>query len=378
MSGGDANYRKVYETLKREILNGAHPADRPFPSSTALSRRFGFARFTIRQALDILVKEGLIKSSRGRGTFMTKMGANRQIGLIVPGISYSEFFQPIVTALSGVCAENGYGLSIGSAFSAESEKRVQQVVAHARDLVAKGVRGVIFQPIEMEPSAPDLNRQIGDILQAAGVSVVMLDSDIVPQPERSKLDLVGIDNYGAGRRVVRHLLGQGVRKLCFASHPYPCNSIEARWRGAVSEAATCKNATIWRFECGPQDEACIRRNVARRRPEAIICGYDTFAAYVKCAIAKDGMKVPEDVLLTGFDDLQDAVLMTPALTTIHQPCSEIAREAFFALIRRMENPSSPPREILLNAPLVVRASTRRNRMPKAEHFVQGRKNTLRK
>lgn len=64
-----ANYRKVYETLKAEILSGKYSSKMAFPSSTALSRRFGIARFTIRQALDILTKEGLIKSQRGRGTF---------------------------------------------------------------------------------------------------------------------------------------------------------------------------------------------------------------------------------------------------------------------------------------------------------------------
>ena len=82
------SYRKVYETLRREILDGRYSAVRSFPSSPALARRFGITRFTVRQALDILAKEGFIRSERGRGTFVTKMGSDRQIGLIVPGVAY--------------------------------------------------------------------------------------------------------------------------------------------------------------------------------------------------------------------------------------------------------------------------------------------------
>ncbi|WP_407442386.1 GntR family transcriptional regulator, partial [Fibrobacter sp.] len=145
------NYKMVYETLKKEILSGKYSSGKSFPSSTALARRFEIARFTIRQALDILTKEGLIRSQRGRGTFVTKMGANRQIGLIVPGVAYSEFFQPIVTALSGVCTANGYGLSIGSVFSANGEERARQAMTLARDLAEQHVSGVILQPIESIP-----------------------------------------------------------------------------------------------------------------------------------------------------------------------------------------------------------------------------------
>jgi len=89
-----ASYRKVYETLRAEILDGKYSAGKSFPSSTVLSRRFGITRFTIRQALDILAREGLVKSQRGRGTFVTKMGTSRKIGLMLSGLTYSEYFQP--------------------------------------------------------------------------------------------------------------------------------------------------------------------------------------------------------------------------------------------------------------------------------------------
>jgi LacI family transcriptional regulator len=72
-----------------------------------------------------------------------------------------------------------------------------------------------------------------------------------------------------------------------------------------------------------------------------------------------GLRVPDDVLLAGFDDTSTARVMTPQLTTIRQPCDLIAETAFDRLLRRLVNPALPPAEILLPAPLVARASTRR-------------------
>ena len=68
-------------------------------------------------------------------------------------------------------------------------------------------------------------------------------------------------------------------------------------------------------------------------------------------------------MLAGFDDVQFASVMTPQLTTIHQPCDGIAAMAFRALQERMADPSLPPREIYLAAPLVVRQSTARKAPP---------------
>jgi DNA-binding LacI/PurR family transcriptional regulator len=66
--------------------------------------------------------------------------------------------------------------------------------------------------------------------------------------------------------------------------------------------------------------------------------------------------VPKDLLLASFDDVQYARLLSPPLTTIHQPCEQIGAVAVQALLQRIREPDTPPREILLHAPLVVRRS----------------------
>ena len=74
-------------------------------------------------------------------------------------------------------------------------------------------------------------------------------------------------------------------------------------------------------------------------------------------LSKLGRRVPDDIAVIGFDDMEEARFSNPALTTIHQPVEQIAEQAFRALMRRIRGDSLPPCEILVDAPLVVRKST---------------------
>ena len=96
----------------------------------------------------------------------------------------------------------------------------------------------------------------------------------------------------------------------------------------------------------------------KRKPDAFVCCNDAIAAVFKQTLEKAGLKVPGDVMLTGFADLSIASLMTPTLTTVRQNREHMAQAAFRRLVDRIEDPSLPPCEILLPAPLVVRDSTK--------------------
>ena len=83
-------------------------------------------------------------------------------------------------------------------------------------------------------------------------------------------------------------------------------------------------------------------------------------AFAKINLTLDvlGKRVPEDIMIAGFDDVQHASLMIPQLTTIHQPCSDIAELAVCRILSRIGNPNQTPIEILLPSPLIERGSTR--------------------
>ena len=123
----------------------------------------------------------------------------------------------------------------------------------------------------------------------------------------------------------------------------------------------CAEKTV-KLVCEPDDAQVIGAMLrGRHAPDAIVCGNDTAAAKLIGTLRKLGKRVPEDVLVAGFDDVQHASIVNPPLTTVHQPCEALARAVFEILLDRIANPDRPARKITLDAPLVLRDSTKRGR-----------------
>jgi LacI family transcriptional regulator len=97
--------------------------------------------------------------------------------------------------------------------------------------------------------------------------------------------------------------------------------------------------------------------LAKYNPDAIVCSNDVAALSLSKTLAKLNVRIPEDIMLAGFDDVVEAGRMNPPLTSIRQPCFELATMAFRTLLERIDNPDLPPRQILLDTSLVVREST---------------------
>lgn len=364
----NSKYMTIFETLQRELCEGKYGANNPFPSETQLVRRFKVSRFTAVRAVRKLEDEGLVVRRRGKGSFPTNFAktAAGPVGIIMPGLAYGEIFAPICAEITKLCQQNGRTVLLGNTATAEPQERAEASKRMAADFVRQRVAGVIMHPIEYLRDSAGANLEIANILQKAGVPVVLLDYDIFQAPKRSGYDLVGIDNYGAGRRMGEHLIECGAKRVLFVKRRNCAPTVDSRLLGLA--AAMISAGKSWSaanvIECEPgSEEAIIRRLRGRNAPDAIVCGYDLHAASVLKAIEKSMRKgtVPERIMLAGFDDVQIASVMSPALTTVRQPCREIARVAVEMLHRRMKFPDSPVCTMVLDAPLVVRESTSRKR-----------------
>lgn len=355
----EIKHRALLDALKAEILGNKYAVNRAFPSEAQISRKYKVSRTTVRKALDALHHEGWIRSVQGRGTFVTRKGASRKIGLIVPGVAYSEFFPPIVDGICRLAGTHGYTLLLGNATDPQPEKRARQTLAFAHDFVAEHVAGVVYQPIELVTDAEDANRAVLSIFDAADIPVVIIDSDFTKTPRRSGYDVVGIDNVAAGMAVAEHLLSLGLTKIHFQSRPLCSASVGDR-RSVVVAALSSAGVAARRFrdfKAEPDDVAALRAHLRRGRPEAFVCGNDTAAVKLKISLEKLGYRIPEDIRLVGFDDVKYAKIVTPQLTTVHQPCEKIAEAAFSRLLARIADSSLQPCTIALPADLVVRESS---------------------
>jgi LacI family transcriptional regulator len=204
-----------------------------------------------------------------------------------------------------------------------------------------------------------VTQEILALFDSAEIPVVLIDRDIEMKEENIRHDFVGIDNVASGRALGIHLLAQGAKRIHFLMRPNCATVIRDRLEGAAS-ALGLGGDKDFEIVAEPDDIGTLGPIFKKRtRPDAVICESDYVAAVFRNTLDKLGLSVPKDVLLAGFDDVRCAVTTFPQLTTIHQPCEDIALVAYRALRERILNPSLPPRQILLPAPLVVRESTNR-------------------
>ena len=371
----EVKYRRVFETLRSEILRGKYSSNSVFPSVAMLIRRFGISNLTAVKVMSKLKEEGLVCSYQGRGTFVTRRGMSRLIGLVVPGISHSsEFFQPIVAELIRKAQEFDYTLLMDGTWSSDASDNGREAIEVAAHFIRRKVAGVIYQPVENFKDSESVNRRVLSAFSKAGIPVVLLDGDIVPMPSRSEYDLVSIDNVGAGEFLAAHLQECGARQIRFLMRGSAGHNVENRVKGVVN-AVRGKGGT-WRpsnvLKIDPSDREAVRKMLRQRpRPDAFICENDVLAAKLMKTLIALGFSVPGDFLLAGFDDIQIARLSMPGITTIHQPCDVIAATAFSRLVERISKPKLPALHLMAPHSLVVRGSTVANR--RVAGIAQGKK-----
>ena len=206
--------------------------------------------------------------------------------------------------------------------------------------------------------------RILELFDKKKIPVVLLDCDIVPFPERSHYDVVGVNDLEAGARIAKHLMDVGARRIHFLICELFPTTFANRLAGAESAIKLAgtklpNGGNVLYAEA--DDLKALKKYLKKqtRRPDAFICSNDAIAAAFKQTLEKAGLRVPEDVMLTGFADLPVAALMSPPLTTVRQNREQMAQAAFRRLLERIADPSLPPCGLFLPAQLVVRDSTRR-------------------
>jgi len=219
------------------------------------------------------------------------------------------------------------------------------------------VHGLFFEPLELASHKDETNLQMLRMLKQAGIPVVLIDAD-VSYPERSGLDLVGIDNFRAGLVLAEHLIGQGCRSLAFVHRPHSAGTTHARAAGFRAALTAHKLRTGARvIEAEPEDQELVRRLTGKLKADGIVCGNDYTAAHLLKNLQTAGVNVPGKIKLTGVDNVKYAQLLSVPLTTLAQPCRDIGLAALELMRFRIDHPDASPRQTLLDAPLIERESS---------------------
>lgn len=358
-------HQHIRDTLERRIATGDFlPGDR-LPTDAELVREFSASRPTVAKAVSELERAGLVRRRRGAGTFVRELANKRlMFGLLIPGLGSTEIFEPICGEMARAAHDEHHSLIWGgSTFSPSDPEAIDEgALELCERFVSQKVSGVFFAPLELTPGSAAVNRQIVETFRRARIHVVLLDRDYLPYPERSPFDLVGIDNRRAGLVITRHLLEQGCERPIFVGRPGSANTIDARIAGfaeALLMAGHAFDVERHVHRIDPTDAEALSVIMKREGPDGIVCGNDVTAAHVIQQLDALGAVVPDDVKVSGVDDVKYAELLRVPLTTMHQPCEAIGDAAFRVMLERIANPDMPVRDILLHASLVIRESSRR-------------------
>jgi len=356
-----AKHRYIYEHLRSAIASGEYAVGQKVPTEAELSARFDVCRQTVSAALRELQRQGLLIRRRGVGSLVCRSHPTERnlFGLIVPiGEPGKTIFGRMCGEMARVAQANGFALLWGDPLSVEAEVQIERAEKLCEQYLSRKVAGVFLAPLEVPADRLAVNQQIAQRLQDAGIAVVLLDRDIFDYPDRSGFDLVGIDNRRSGYVVTKHLLDLGCRRIHFIAGPMTVATVTARIAGyedALRRHGITPDPT-WINHGDPHHRESVGEWVRRSRADAYICVNDYTAALVMHHLAALGVRVPDDVRLVGFDDVELARFLPVPLTTLHQPAEEMGSLAMRLMLDRLANPKLAPRHVMLSCELVIRES----------------------
>ncbi|MEO8398310.1 MAG: LacI family DNA-binding transcriptional regulator [Ignavibacteriaceae bacterium] len=248
------------------------------------------------------------------------------IGVVLPDVD-GEFFSEIVHGVDEVAYSGGFHTIVAS-----SHSRRSIVESMIRFMGESLVRGIII-------IAPTISEQIRDILLSSRIPILIINS----KSDQLGHDSVSIDNFQGAYSMTEYLINCGYKNIAHIKGPY--NNDDAIQRTQGFNAALKKyNIPIhseWmingEFTAQSGKDGCRRLLTMSSRPEVIFAANDMMALGCYKAIRSFGLKIPEDIGVAGFDDIFISQFLTPRLTTVHVPISEIGKTAATSLLDRIEN-----------------------------------------
>jgi len=360
-------YQQLLNWIRETIVTGQLKPGARLPTEDELIAELGISRVTVRQALGAAVEEGLLVRVAGRGTFVAEktdaITTHGFIGYVVPTLAHSFNVQHLL-GVESVMKQEGYHLIFST-----SDGRLDRENLSLKQLDYQGVAGFIVSPLYND--SPD--RYLKELVEK-GSHVVQIDRNVAGL----QADLVSVDHYRGGYAIVKHLINQGYTDILFFGRlPLELYSISERYRAyltALEDAGlTPRPPILIRDDKGETDEQSIQQVVRQpdhpkiaglikwykegNLPQAIVAMNDLHALLILEAAHYAGLRVPEDIAIVGFDDLDFTSSLHPPLTTVAQPPFEIGFNAAKKLIARIRGDKSPIESIALPHRLVIRSSS---------------------
>jgi LacI family transcriptional regulator len=315
--------------------------------SNVLNRPEKVAPDTVARVMAAIDELGFVRNDAAR---QLRAGRSRSIGLVVLDVR-NPFFTDVARGAEDRAAEDNMTILLGN-----SDENGDRERAYLDLFEEQRVHGVLISPLGDDETR--LQR-----LRGRDTPVVLVDR----VSEDRSLSSVSVDDVVGGELAVRHLIETGRRRIAFVGGPMGIRQVADRLAGARRAVEAESDATLEVIETesltvleGRAAGEAIRERAAGERPDAVFAANDLLAMGVLQALNMLGsVRVPDDVALIGYDDIDFASAAVVPLSSIRQPASLIGYTAVDLLLKEAASGEGfTPEQVVFQPELVVRDSTR--------------------
>ncbi len=279
-----------------------------------------------------------------------RAGRSRTIGLVVLDVS-NPFFTDVARGVEDAATAAGLAVILcNSDEKAERERRYLDLLEEHR------VQGILITPVT--GVSERLRR-----LQRRGTPVVLLDRWASTRDHCS----VSVDDVYGGELAAAHLVKQGHQRIAFVGGPFNIKQVHDRCDGArrallasglPASSLTLVETPALNFASGRAAGAQIADMPSRRRPTAAFCANDLLALGLLQEMTRRKLRVPEDIAIVGYDDIDFAGAAAVPLSSVRQPRDQLGGSAAQLLIEETsEDRAHSHRQLIFEPQLVVRDSS---------------------
>ncbi|MDU0345055.1 LacI family DNA-binding transcriptional regulator [Microbacterium sp. KSW2-29] len=295
----------------------------------------------VRAAIESL---GYVRNDAAR---QLRAGRSRSIALIVLDVG-NPFFAAVARGAEARAADDGYVVLLGSSGADGDHERL-----YLDQFREQRVAGVLLTPA-------DAGGDVVERLAQAGIPVVLVDEHTAD----AEVCTVSVDDVEGGHLAVAHLLAQGRRRIGFVAGPLATRQVADRLAGARRAVAEVEGAALEIIETDGMTVLAGRAAGERLRertdrPDAVFAANDLLAVGLLQALTMlGGIRVPDDIALVGYDDIDFAAATVVPLTSVRQPAEALGSTAVDLLLRQLDGELDPSeRQVRFRPELVVRASS---------------------
>ncbi len=354
---GNFKYLAIVEWAKniineRQLSEGDH-----FYSENELCDIHGVSRQTVRQALNTLESQNIITRKRGSGTFVNTGGQVKLPSALNFGVVSTYFsdyiFPSIFTGIEHVLRDRNATMQLSI-----TRNQVAEESRALKALLERDICGLIVEP--SKSALPNPNMDLYDKFKAKGIPIVFFNAKY----PWSEYPYVSMDDTKAGRIVTDYLFSLGHKDICAIMLLDDVQG-HKRYQGYLDSflAHGIENAeqnVLWyatneRSDFFEASENRIEELV--NRSTAIVCYNDNIAVKLLDFCKRRGIRVPEDLSITGMDDSKLSRICEVPITTVRHPHQALGECAAIKLLEMIDNPKLMPEDRLFVPDLIVRNST---------------------